>query len=270
MNHIVEVWEKNTSMGGQLRYVPQMPGKNDYRFLIEYQVNMLKKLGVSIRCNEIATKEKILSFLPDALIWAAGGKPRPLTVTSENGSIPIASTEEVLTDQVVPGRRIVVIGGGAVGCEIAALLAEQGTLTAEQTRFLMFHRAEPDEMIHKMLERSSRKVTVIEMGNEIGKGIGISTRWGIRKRMKQMGIEIKTNTKALSLTDQSVIVELADGTTEELLADGVVVATGLLPNEDIIAEIEGEIPEIYVIGDAKKPDSIEACIREAVELGRKI
>ena len=268
--HTVTLWEKNDRLGGQLHYAAKPIGKHDFRYLLDYQIHMLKKLAVAIELNKTATVDDIVAFGPDAVVIASGSEPIRAPFPVESDGSNIVQANDVLAGRCIPGQKVVVVGGGAVGCETAVFLADEGTLSAEQTKFLMLHKAESDAMIHELLEHGTRKVTIIEMAKDVGKDIGISTRWGVKKHIKQLGIACLTETQVVAVTEAGVRIRTHEGEVKPIMADTIVLAIGSRPKDNLSQELAGKIPEVHVIGDAVSPGKIMNCINNAVELSYKI
>ncbi len=267
--HNVTLWEKEPCLGGQLCYAAKAVGKHDFRYLLQYQSARLKKLAVTVVLNQEATAENILAFQPDAVVLASGSEPVPAPFPVAAGC-HIVQANDVLAGRVIPGQKVVIVGGGAVGCETAVLLADEGTLSAEQTKFLMRHRAESDELIHQLLEASNRSVSIVEMTKAVGTDIGISTRWIVKKHMKQFGIACLTETTVTEVTNQGVKIQSGDGESRDLPADTVVLAIGSRSRDNLSGQLTGLVDEVYVIGDAVSPGKISHCIISAAELGLRI
>jgi len=204
------------------------------------------------------------------VVIATGSEPIKAPFGIESDGINVVQAINVLAGEYIPGQNVVIVGGGAVGCETAVFLADQGTLSAEQTKFLMLHKAETDEIIHELLQQSSRNVVVVEMSKEVGKDIGISTRWGVKKHIKQLGITCLTETKVTAITPTGVRIQSQEGMISELEADTIVLAIGSRSQDTLSAELKDKIKEVYSIGDAVTPGKIFNCIKEAVELGLRI
>ncbi len=113
-------------------------------------------------------------------------------------------------------------------------------------------------------------MTIVEMFKEVGKDIGVSTRWGVKKHITQLGIHCLTETKVIAVTDQGVRVQLPSGKIETMEADTIVLAIGSRPRDTLSKELTGKIKDVYVIGDAVTPGKIFSCITDAVELGLRI
>ena len=123
------------------------------------------------------------------------------------------------------GKRVVVIGGGATGCETALLVANQGALTAEAFSFLAYHSANKLEDLRKLLFDGGRQVTIIEIAGRPAANIGISSRWPLLKSLKLMGVSIRTNTRIVDAREGWIDIETENG-MESIQADTFIVATG--------------------------------------------
>lgn len=267
--HQVTIWEQTDKLGGQLHCAAQPIGKKEFRHLVSYQVHMLEKSGVQIILNRTADIDSIRAFAADAVVLATGSKPIiPDFAQIDSDKVVLAA--DVLLGNVIAGQRVVVIGGGAVGCETAIALADEGTLSAEQVKFLLLHQAENETNIRNMLLTSYRDVTIVEMGIEVGKDIGISTRWVAKKHLAQLGIKSLLETKVLAINNEGVIVQGSDGESWMVPADTVVIAVGSKAEHSLYELLKTECAEVYMIGDAVQAGKIFDGITAAVELAMRI
>jgi len=138
------------------------------------------------------------------------------------------------------GQKVVVIGGGMVGCETAEFLASKG-----------------------------KKVTIIEMLDRIGIDIGPTTRWVILRRLRDAGVAMETKLKAEEITDEGVIAS-RDGATIFLPADTVVLAVGMKPNKELAQALKEKVENLYVIGDCHEPRRIKEAIEEGFVTGLRV
>jgi 2,4-dienoyl-CoA reductase (NADPH2) len=107
------------------------------------------------------------------------------------------------------GRRVVVVGGNAVGCETAEWIASQDIPDPETFTFLAYHGAEKQEELKALLYRHRREITVIDMVEKMAAGTGRASRWVLMKNLRLCGIDLRPGAKLFEITDDAVIVETA-------------------------------------------------------------
>lgn len=266
--HDVTIWEKGKSLGGNLSYAAMPPGKEDFITLLHYYEDQLPRSGVKIFLNREATAEEIVGEEADVVVLATGSRPAKAPFPVKEPEL-ILSAQEILDGSVIPGEKVVVIGGGSVGCETAVAVAEMGAISAETLKFLMENDAETPERLKEMLNRGSRKVTLVELEKGIGRDIGISTRWVTMKCIHRLGVKVMDQYAVKEVHAGGVVVE-KEGEQVTLPADTVVLAVGAAANNSLSGELEGRVTELHLIGDALKPRKITEAVREGFELGRSL
>jgi 2,4-dienoyl-CoA reductase (NADPH2) len=266
--HKVTLWEKSETLGGNLRYAAIPPGKEDFITLLDYYEEMLLRYGVNVALNHEAGAEEIIAEQADVVVLATGSNPIEAPFPVSNPEM-IASALDVLDGTVIPGERVVVIGGGSVGCETAIAIAEMGTISAETVKFLLENDAETPERIKELLNSGTRQVTLVEMEKGIGRDIGISTRWVTLKCVDRLGVKV-FDQHMVKAVDASGVTVVKDGEQTLLPADTVVIAIGAKSNNQLAEELEGKVKELQVIGDAAKPRKITEAVREGFDLARSL
>lgn len=262
--HHVTLWEKEESLGGQLHFAARPTGKREFITLLDYYQQQLKSLGVAIELNRKATAVDIIAFHADEVILATGAKPAasPFPVTAPDKCITAVTA---LQGVLIRGNRVVVIGGGAVGCETAVSIAEIGTIDALTLKFLMENKAEETEILLQLLNRGIKDVVLVEMFKGVGRDIGISTRWVVMQHLRRLGVMIMDETKVIEVNEGGVLVEKG-GDITLLPADTVVLAVGAIPVNELAADLKGQVSNLHIIGDALKPRKITEAIREGFDL----
>jgi len=262
--HKVTLCEKSSWLGGNLSYAAMPPGKEDFITLLEYYEEMLARYGVDVLLNHEADADEIAQAGADLVVLASGSLPveAPFPVSKPQ---MIATALEVLDGSVIPGEKVVVIGGGSVGCETAIAIAEMGAISAETVKFLLENDAETPEKIKELANRGTREVTLVEMEKGIGRDIGISTRWVTLKSVDRLGVKVLDQHLVKEVTDEGVLIE-KEGEQTLLPADTVVLAIGARANDKLVKELEGKVKELRVIGDASKPRKLTEAIREGFDL----
>ncbi|MBF7084302.1 FAD-dependent oxidoreductase [Desulfallas sp. Bu1-1] len=166
-------------------------------------------------------------------------------------------------------RDIVVIGGGAVGCETAITIAEIGTLSADILKFLMVNEAESYETLMQLLNRGVKNVTILELLKGIGRDIGSSTRWVVMKNIKRLGINVIDQVRVKRVNSNGVVVE-RDGQETLVPADTVVLTVGSQSVRELEGQLREKVAELHVIGDAASPRKITEAIREGFDLAGQL
>ncbi len=234
--HEVILFEKDGRLGGQLLLASKAPYAAEFGTIPEYFERVLPKKGVEIRLNSKVSVEEILSLDPDVVVLALGASP----IIPEIPGVEKALTAFDVLAGKKTGDRVVVIGGGGIGCSTAAKLAVEG-----------------------------KNVTIVEMLKRIGSDIGISTRWNVLLFLSEKGVRMLTETKAVEIKDGGVVVEV-NGERKTLGCDTAVISVGTKPNDGLYEELKGKIKEIYLIGDCKSPAKALEAIKDAAELALKV
>ncbi len=240
--HTVKVLERSGELGGNMNLVSMEDSKDgvrNYNHYIKRQME-LNKIDVEYNCE--ATIEKIRETKPDVVVAATGSY---LFVPG----IPGFDSEKVVTikglheDVRLKGdERIIVVGGGVNGCEVALELARHG-----------------------------HKVTVVELMAEFAKGLSMINRMSILARMKENeNITMLPETACKYIEGDTLVCEDKDGKKLELPFDLVVAAIGMKSENKLAKEILAEFPEAYMIGDAVEHLRIGDAVHQGFFTGLRI
>ncbi|MEM2070022.1 MAG: FAD-dependent oxidoreductase [Archaeoglobaceae archaeon] len=235
--HKVILFEKTDKLGGQMNIAAKSPLAYEFAELGRYFMTVLPKLGVEVKYRTVADASRVLAEDPDAVIISVGASPLIPNIPGVENAV---TGFDVLLGKAEVGNKVVVIGGGGVGCDVAAKLASEG-----------------------------KEVTIVEMLPKIAQDVGISTRWTVLMYLNEKGVRILTNTKAIGIKPNAVIVE-SDGQKKEIECDTVVIAVGTKPNDGLYEELKNKVKEIYKVGDCVKPRKAIDATREAAELALRI
>lgn len=261
--HQVTLWEKERCLGGQLPYAARPTGKHEFASLLKYYAHELDESGVKVVLNREASADDIIAFGADAVVLATGAVPleAPFPVADAD---KVVQAQKVLDGSANTGKHVVVVGGGAVGCETAITIAEVGTVSADTLKFLVENEAEDLETIRRLLNRGTRQVVIVEQFKGMGRDIGISTRWVVMKNIRRLGIKLMDETKVKAVTTDGLLLE-RDGAESLLPADTVVLAVGARSENTLAKQLKDKVSELYLVGDAVTPRKITEAIREGFE-----
>ena len=120
--HHVVLCEKEDSLGGLMRLASVPIAKQDLVRVIQYMAYKLEQAGVEVRLNCTVTKELLMQEFSDYQVIAGTGAS-PVVIQALTGFKQWMTADDILAGKAFPGRKVVVVGGGSVGCEVADYLA---------------------------------------------------------------------------------------------------------------------------------------------------
>ncbi|MBI4831330.1 MAG: FAD-dependent oxidoreductase [Candidatus Lindowbacteria bacterium] len=266
--HSVTIYERTDRLGGQLFLASSPPGREEFLQLARDLERQIAVKGVRVLFNRQVDADVIAKESPDTVILATGAEA--LTPPIPGLDRPnVVQAWDVLEDKVLTGRKVVIIGGGAVGVETALFLAEKGTLSGDALKFLMVNRAETPETLFELATKGTKEIILLEMVDRVGKDIGRSTRWGMLQDLSRFGVKTDVETRALEITDAGVKVER--GNTRELIpADTVVIAAGAKSFNPLQEVLEKKGIKCEVVGDAKQVATAFDAVHQGFLAGRSI
>lgn len=126
-----------TELGGNFRIAAYPTGKGQITEAIRSMIVKCEQAGVDLQTGTEAAVKSILALQPDAVILATGSNPLILKIPglSECGYV---TAQDLLDGKARMGKRVLVVGGGMVGCEAAEFLAERGHDVVPENRKFMF------------------------------------------------------------------------------------------------------------------------------------
>jgi 2,4-dienoyl-CoA reductase (NADPH2) len=267
--HDVSLYEQAEKLGGQINLISAIPGGKEYLNAVCSLKNRMEISGVKVKLKTRLTAAIVEREQPDLLVVASGARPVNLNISGINQP-NVVSAWNVLNGNVPDiGKQVVIIGGGATGCETALFIANLDVLSAEAFAFLTYHSADDIGQLRDMLYRSGRTITVLEILDRMAENVGISTRWSLIKNLKLMGVNLRPRTKILGIEENTVIVETDNG-KESIAADTIVIAAGTIPINDLTREVTQDGIEVITIGDAREPRKIADAIMEGFDTALKI
>lgn len=237
--HKVMLCEEAANLGGQLTLAAAPPYKGDIRRLTNYLSRQVFKLGVDVRLNCRVTPKLVAQMSPDVVVVATGA--RPLVPNIPGAAEHAVTAWDVLAGKATSGKRVVVVGGGDVGCETAEYLAAQG-----------------------------KEVTVVEMLPDVATELASWTRRLLLERLMAAQVEILTQTTVISIEAGRIIYDRQGISGDISSVDTIVLACGVTPRRELADALCGTGLPVHIIGDAAKPRNLAAAIREGFELGFNI
>jgi len=266
--HEVTLYEKNPRLGGQVLLAAAAEERREMGAFLEPYAEQARAAGAVIRMGVEVGEDLVKAEKPDVVILATGGEPLcpPIPSTADE---KVEYAWDVLAGKAVTGKRVVVIGGGAVGIETALVLAKIGAIDAETLMFLFLNKAEEPDRLRECATRGVKNVAIVEMLDRAGADIGLTTRWIALRRLQQHGVRVMTHTRAVEITPQGLWVEKKEG-RELIPCDTVVMACGTVPVNPLEEKLRGLAGKVIVVGDAKKARKAYEAVHEAFFAAREL
>ena len=229
----VALWEKNDYMGGIMAAAGAPRFKKDVKDQVEYLIRQVYKNKIDVCLGKTATLEDVKEYNPDFVVVATGANPVVIPVPGYEKP-NVSTAVPVLLKQRAVGQRVVVVGGGEVGCELSTELYMQG-----------------------------KDVTMVEILPEILLTTDhfVANDQNIRYLVEHSGVNIMTGTKLTEVLDDGVIMEIG-GEKKKIGCDSVVFAAGFRPDHSLYRAIKDAGFEVVQIGDNIKPGKVIDAIHQ--------
>jgi 2,4-dienoyl-CoA reductase (NADPH2) len=261
--HDVTLLEKSSKLGGLVPLAALIKGTEleDLPGMVEYLKTQIAKAGVKVRLKTEASVRSLQEMKPDVVILATGGRlTSPKLDGSKKAKGKVVTTPQLhkrvkpwlrrfgpeflgrATRYYLPmGKKVVVVGAGLHGMEVAEYLVKRG-----------------------------RTVTIVEPTDVIGEGVidfrlGLTLDW-----FAAQGVRIITGARDIEVTKSGLKFKDKEGNKVELEADTVVPTSPLEPDDELYEKLEGKLPELYLIGDARQAGMIVHAVRAGFQTAKAL
>jgi 2,4-dienoyl-CoA reductase-like NADH-dependent reductase (Old Yellow Enzyme family)/NADPH-dependent 2,4-dienoyl-CoA reductase/sulfur reductase-like enzyme len=230
--HAVVLCEKGDKLGGLLWFTEKDTHKESLLRFRDSLVARCKHNGVDIRLNTEVTREMIEEMKPDAVICAVGSHPFvPGIPGVENAKHALYAYDDLAA---LNGKKVVIIGGGAIGCESGYFFASE----------------------------CGAKVQILEMRDEMCKDSNMSQRMALLPRMDKAGMILSCSVSTKEIKPNGVVYTDKDGNEQFAEADLVLYCCGNRSNDAIVESLRGVVPHFVVTGDAKRARTVKQATYE--------
>lgn len=233
--HEVILYEKSSRLGGQALLSDGMWFKKEMKAYHEWLERQVRRNGnIFVLTNAVATPELVSEINPDATIVAVGAKQ---IVPSIPGIEKAVMAFDVFGNEDRLGKRIVIIGGGDIGCELSIHLSERG-----------------------------HECTVVELTHFQAGNAELCLRMSILQFMEKEHVTTLLDTRATEITDSGVHVETEEG-KKFLPADTVIVSVGTTPLAEERDSFRHVSFDVINVGDCKKASNMQHAIETGFDAG---
>ena len=234
--HKVTIWEKTRQLGGTVLLAELPPRKDELKKISDYYRHTVSQLQVKVELGKEANKELIKDFKPDTVVLAIGGiSIIPSIKGIDQNNVFLAN--DVLKNVITLGEKVVIIGGGQVGVELAELLGEKGA-----------------------------SVTVVEALPSVAEDMFFGVKVPLIFKLEDYNVRLLTKTLAKEIKANGVLIE-RNGAEEFIEADYIIIAVGSAAQNSLETELKEFVQEVYAVGDCFKPGNILNAVHEGYKVG---
>lgn len=243
--HECTIYEKDGVLGGNLIAAGTHSFKQENMRLVEWYRNEMKQWRVKVEYHCEMTTEKIKALHPDVVVLAIGSVPvMPRSIEGIDHP-KCSSGVDAALGNVAIGDKVVVVGGGLVGCEEA--------------------------MDHAM---KGRDVTIVEAADDVlaaSEMIHPAYTMMVHDLIEHYGIKVVASHKIVAINDEGAQVEpTAGGEAFTIPADNVIMSIGMRPRASFATELQGTGIEVYEVGDGRKVGNVYTSINGAYAVARML
>lgn len=218
--HYVSLYEKGPELGGLLNIASVPPFKSDLGLYPAVMHSTLRAAGVDIHLSEELDAEKIKALAPDVLLLATGSEP---VVPGMFRDCPcVVTADKILSGAVEAGNRVMIVGGGLIGCETMEFLAQEG-----------------------------REVALVEMQPSLAKDMEGRTRHYMMRRMSSYKVTTYLGTQVKHVDAHGEVTVCLPSGVEQSLGcfDTVILAIGYRPRRELAESLRTAGIPFTCIGD---------------------
>ncbi|SEO00672.1 2,4-dienoyl-CoA reductase (NADPH2) [Gemmobacter aquatilis] len=270
--HHVTLFDRSPRIGGQLHLAAAIPGKEEFRGLIDWFEALLAQSTVTLRLGAEANPDTLSTF--DEVILATGITPRAPGIPGETG--PQVLPYRAVLQGAPVGPRVAIIGAGGIGFDVAEFLAHQGdspTLHPDLWR-REWGVGDPALVAGGLAaegpqpEPPARQIWLLQRKPEKpGRKLGKTTGWIHRAALQMKGVKMLGGAQYEAITAEGLHLTL-QGVPQLLAVDAIVICAGQDPERSLVAPLEALGKTPHLIGGAEVAAELDA--KRAIDQGTRL
>lgn len=276
--HDVDLFDGDEQIGGQFNIAKKIPGKEEFQETLRYYRNLIDETGVKLHLNNRIDARTLIHEEYQEVVLATGIVPRMLKINGSDHP-KVLSYIDVVQHEKPVGEKVVIIGAGGIGFDVAELLAHQGTSPSLDVELFNKEWGVDTEYsnrgayAHADPEAPARQITMLQRKNtKMGAGLGKTTGWIHRATLKMKNVKMIGGVEYQKIDDRGVHFTVQGGEPQVIECDTIVVCAGQLSRTDLLDELKAANLPTHLIGGAKLAGELDAkrAIREGFVLAAKI
>ena len=240
LGHKVTLFEKEKALGGQFKYSMLAPGKKPNERYLEYLKAQVGKCGVKVEMSKELTSDEVEKGKPDVLIVATGPQLKKKEIPGLK-NVKSLDMIKILSGEEKAGKKTLIVGGCALACEVGELIAKDGN-----------------------------SVTILGADEEFAGDLDLVNRAMLIQKLNEYGVRFKPRATLTQIHKNIAIIEDDYGNIEEEGFDTILVMDERVPNPSLYLDCRGCVDDIYIIGDAFKPERLRRAVHTAYQTALNI
>lgn len=232
--HEVTLYEKSNSLGGALRFSDFVDFKYSLKSYKDYLVRQVEKSSIKVKLNTEAKPDMLENSSTDVIFAALGADPMVPPIPGIEGQNVVMALDTYGNEDKL-GKKVIVIGGGEVGCETALHLA-----------------------------RMDKNVVILEMQDELAPDASPTHRTELIMELeKNQKLSFVTASRCTEINSSGVIYTSKSGEKKSISADNIIVAAGMKPKADEAIRFGSCSGRFEAVGDCVNASNVERAIKSA-------
>ncbi|MGR3659936.1 MAG: FAD-dependent oxidoreductase [Paracoccaceae bacterium] len=274
--HRVTLFERGSEIGGQLNMAKVIPGKEEFRGLVDWYRGQIERSTIDVRLNTAATAEGLAGF--DEVVIATGVRPRAVNIPGQN--LPnVHSYIDVLRGNVPIGDTVAIIGAGGIGFDVAEFLAESGesaTLDLQAWK-REWGISDPETDRGGVVpegpqpEKPARNITLLQRKpGKLGRTLGKTTGWIHRAALQMKKVRMVGGVNYDSIDAAGLHVSFGENheNPELIVAKNVIICAGQVPERDVADALTHRNVVFHMVGGANIAAELDA--KRAIDQGARL
>jgi 2,4-dienoyl-CoA reductase (NADPH2) len=262
----VTLFESSAEIGGQFTLAREVPGKQEYQRTIDYYATMIAKLGVELKLKNPLSADQtdwhsmVQNF--DEIIISTGVRPSQPAIPGIEKAL-VKNYVEVLSGRAAVGKKIVIIGAGGIGFDVATYVFGPGL--QEPEKWLAYWGIHSNfetrgALVPAVMPIPDTRVVLMQRSvGQLGRTLGKTTGWSHRLHLKKHGLEMLGGVTYQQILDNGLWIEVY-GERKFIEADTIVICAGQQEENSLYTHICENVPALkaHIVGGALQAAELDA------------
>ena len=260
--HRVDLYEAGKELGGQFNLAKVIPGKTEYAETIRYYQTMLRQEGVNILLEQHVGLSHIIDAAYEHVVLATGVIPRIPDIPGIDLPL-VCGYDQLLRREREAGERVIIIGAGGIGFDVAEFLLHGNEQTDPVDHYLRTWGVDKEYKTGGALctphpPKGHRKIFLLQRrAGKFGAGLGKTTGWIHRAQIKMAAVQTMGEVEYLFINAGGMQIK-RQGETQFIAADTIVICAGQTEQRELVQGLEQAGLDYSLIGGVNQALELDA------------